>query len=132
MSNPRGKLDNFARALKALHEGLKLFDPASDLQRDGVIQRFEFTFELAWKSLQAYFDDEGTQGVNSPKGALREAYGGGLIQDEALWLAMLRDRNMTAYLYDAELAAEIVHRIQEHYAAALAGLKQALEERIES
>lgn len=128
MSNPRGKLDNFSRGLNALQEGLELYDPASDLQRDGVIQRFEFTFELAWKSLQAYFIEEGIQGVNSPKGALREAYSGGLIENEGLWLAMLRDRNMTAHLYDAELAAEIVQRIQTLYAAALAGLKQSLEE----
>ncbi|WP_367142724.1 HI0074 family nucleotidyltransferase substrate-binding subunit [Desulfosporosinus sp.] len=79
-----------------MNEGIAKYNEANDLLRDGVIQRFEFTFELAWKTLKAVFEDEGLIGLNSPKTVLREAFAMGLIQDDELWLTMLSDRNSTS------------------------------------
>ncbi|MDP4160762.1 MAG: HI0074 family nucleotidyltransferase substrate-binding subunit, partial [Bacillota bacterium] len=97
MSEPHIKINDFKNALSRLNEGIAKYNETDDLLRDGVIKRFEFTFELAWKTLKAVFEDEGLIGLNSPKSVLREAFAAELIKDDELWLAMLNDRNSTAY-----------------------------------
>ena len=82
-----------------------------ELERDGLIQRFEFTFELAWKSLKAYLEHQGVPELRFPKQVLREAYAAGVIDHDALWLAMLDARNRTSHLYDEDAAAKIAEQI---------------------
>lgn len=130
MSEPNIKLNNFNNALSRLKEGIAKYSEADDLLRDGVIQRFEFTFELAWKTLKAVFEDEGLIGLNSPKTVLREAFAAELIKDDELWLAMLNDRNSTAHIYNEQLAIEICHNIQEKYVIALVDLFGKIETRV--
>ncbi len=115
MSDLNRKLSNFAMALTRLQEGALQLEQAGDLGRDGLIQRFEFTFELAWKTLKVCFENEGLIGLTSPKTVLREAYAAGLIKTEELWLSMLEDRNSTAHIYSEHLAGQICQRIQERY-----------------
>ena len=74
MRNYNQKFDNYKNALSRLNDGIMKFHQTNDLLRDGLIQRFEFTFELAWKTLKAIFEDEGLIGLNSPKTVLREAF----------------------------------------------------------
>ena len=130
MSDPQTKLANFQRALDRLNQGIAKLDASDDLARDGLIQRFEFTFELAWKTLQNCFEDEGLTGLNSPKTVLREAYAARLIEDEELWLAMLQDRNSTAHIYSEQLARQICEKIRTRYSAALASLLAAIQSRL--
>jgi nucleotidyltransferase substrate binding protein (TIGR01987 family) len=130
MSEPNIKVNNFNNALARLKEGLAKYDEADDLLRDGVIQRFEFTFELAWKTLKAVFEDEGLTGLNSPKTVLREAFAAELIKDDELWLSMLSDRNSTAYIYNEQLAIEICRNIQEKYVIALVSLLENVKTRL--
>lgn len=130
MSEPNIKVNNFKNALSRLKEGIAKYNGTDDLLRDGVIQRFEFTFELAWKTLKAVFEDEGLIGLNSPKTVLREAFAAELIKEDELWLAMLNDRNSTAHIYNEHLAIEICHNIQEKYVLALAKLLENIEKRL--
>ena len=130
MSKPNIKVNNFKNALSRLKEGIAKYNGTDDLLRDGVIQRFEFTFELAWKTLKAVFEDEGLIGLNSPKTVLREAFAAELIKEDELWLAMLNDRNSTAHIYNEQLAIEICHNIQEKYVLALAKLLENIEKRL--
>lgn len=130
MSEPNIKVNNFKNALSRLKEGIAKYNGTDDLLRDGVIQRFEFTFELAWKTLKAVFEDEGLIGLNSPKTVLREAFAAELIKEDELWLAMLKDRNSTAHIYNEQLAIEICHNIQEKYIMALAKLLENIEKRL--
>jgi nucleotidyltransferase substrate binding protein (TIGR01987 family) len=130
MSEPNIKVNNFKNALSRLKEGIAKYNGTDDLLRDGVIQRFEFTFELAWKTLKAVFEDEGLIGLNSPKTVLREAFAAELIKEDELWLAMLNDRNSTAHIYNEHLANEICHNIQEKYVLALAKLLENIEKRL--
>ena len=130
MSDLNRKLTNFALALTRLQEGVLQLEHSGDLGRDGLIQRFEFTFELSWKTLKACFEQEGLSGLISPKPILKEAYAAGLLQTEEVWLEMLADRNSTAHIYNEQLAAQICQRIQARYIGEFNELAARLRVRI--
>ena len=132
MSDLNRKLSNFAMALTRLQEGALQLEQAGDLGRDGLIQRFEFTFELAWKTLKACFENEGLIGLTSPKTVLREAYAAGLIKAEELWLAMLEDGNSTAHIYSEQLEGQICQRIQQRYIGEFNELAARLRARVKA
>jgi nucleotidyltransferase substrate binding protein (TIGR01987 family) len=88
---------------------------ASDVVRDGVIQRFEFTYELAWKATKEYLEYLGIVDRNSPKAVIKEAYAQNLITSEQNWLLMINDRNLTSHVYKEEMAQEIAERIVNCY-----------------
>ncbi|WFA08547.1 nucleotidyltransferase substrate binding protein [Tissierella sp. Yu-01] len=115
MSGYQTKFDNFMSAIEQLKSGILLFSNENDLLRDGLIQRFEFTFELAWKTLKVCFEDEGLIGINSPKAVLKEAFSAGLIDNDNLWLEILNDRNSTSHIYNESLAIEICNKIINKY-----------------
>ena len=119
----RTKRDNYLRAVQRLGEALEEYAAnPTDTVRDGVIQRFEFTFDLAWKSLKEYMQDQGaTTPLQFPKQVLREAYAAELIDDERLWLDMLDARNSTSHIYDRQAAA-VMSGVQERYYKALRAL----------
>ena len=115
-------LEKFKSAIKRLDEGVK--EAKDNLGRDGVIQRFEFTFELLWKSLRLFLLDEGII-TKSPKESLKEGFKFGLIKDEEIFLDMLEDRNQTSHIYSEEVSKEIFKRIKTRY---LNPLKKILNE----
>jgi nucleotidyltransferase substrate binding protein (TIGR01987 family) len=107
-------------AVRRLQEAVE--QPESDLVRDAVIQRFEFTFELAWKSLNLYLERQGLD-CGGPRDTLKKAFAEGLIDSQAesdVWLQMLEDRNLTTHAYDQALAARIYGHVVEDYARLLA------------
>lgn len=120
------KIENFRRAVERLQEALtdSARNPESTVIRDGVIQRFEFTFELAWKSLREYMADQGADmsGVVFSKQVFKAAYAAQLIDDEQVWLDMLTSRNITSHVYDDQQAAQVVADIRDRYIAPLAAL----------
>ena len=120
----RTKRDNYLRAVQRLGEALEEYAAnPTDTVRDGVIQRFEFTFDLAWKSLKEYMQDQGaTTPLQFPKQVLREAYAAELIDDEGVWLDMLNARNQTSHIYDDHTAAVVMSGVQERYYKALRAL----------
>ena len=90
-------------------------DTAKDeLGKDGVIQRFEFTFELLWKTLKIFLEYEGIN-IKSPRESLKEAFRVGFIEDEETCLDMFEDRNLTSHIYDEKLSDEIYKRIKSRY-----------------
>lgn len=104
---------NALLALQQLEEFLA--EPvANSRDRAGIIQAFEFTFEATWKLLQKVAVTEGLQ-VASPKRAIAAAFQLGLIEDEAGWLAMLDDRNLTTHVYNQVLAEQIYTRVRDSY-----------------
>ena len=129
MKKSSSKLQNFTKAVAKLKEGLNQYDNTNELQRDGIIQRFEFSFELAWKTLKEIFEEEGLIGLNSPKMVLKEAFSAGLISEEKIWMNMLMDRNTTSHVYDEGTAIEICKNIEEKYIDALEKLIEKIDER---
>ena len=85
--------------------------------RDGVIQRFEFTCELAWKTTREFLLEQNFTELNSPKATMRQAFTYGLIDDEAAWIALLNARNQTSHIYDDATAQEIYDQIGTQYVA---------------
>lgn len=88
--------------------------PKSELERDGVIQRFEFTFELCWKTLRSLLLKAGRAEVSaSPKPLIREAATENLIVDVALWFDFLEARNYTVHTYSEKTADEVFQSAQK-------------------
>lgn len=129
MSGYMQKLENYKKAIARLNEGIEKLDKTDDLQRDGLIQRFEFTFELAWKTLKAIFEEEGLIGMNSPKTVLREAFTANLISDEEVWLMMLNDRNSTVHIYSKEIVIKICNNITTKYLSEFEKLMKQIQVR---
>lgn len=123
----RYALNRYSEAVERLKEAIN--EKESSLSIDGTIQRFEFTFELAWKMLQKVLRYQGLD-CNSPRDCLRKAYSSGIISDEELWLNMLDDRNITSHIYDEAHAKEIYDRIKGLYAVELKSLKELIPERL--
>lgn len=121
-------IEKFNKALSRLKIGIK--KAKDQLDNDGVIQRFEFTFELLWKTLRIFLLSEGTI-TKSPKEALKESFRFGLIKDEEIFLDMLDDRNQTSHIYSEDVSKEIVRRIKKFYISKLIELSNELSKAIE-
>lgn len=97
-------LERVNQALSTLDEVLAM--PYTVIVRDASIQRFEYTFEIAWKLFKKVAKVDGIE-VTSPRQALRAAYQMRLITDIDIWFEMLEDRNMTSHTYDQYIANKV-------------------------
>ncbi|ETZ07142.1 hypothetical protein P618_200685 [Holospora obtusa F1] len=120
------KAELFLKAMDAFEEVLSSNVAPPSIQRDAAIQRFEFTFELAWKALKNLYYEKGVD-LNSPKDVFRHAFASGDIQDEKIWLEMLKDRNLTSHTYNEPLACEVFSHLPK-YLNALNSLKPILND----
>jgi len=103
MNKPR--LDNFKRALKTLDEAM-LRPPANDLERDGIIQRFEYCIELSWSSAKKVLEYQEMH-IDTPRNVIRELAKIGWIDNPEDWIEFLDARNKTSHLYHEEVAKEL-------------------------
>lgn len=119
------KVENYRQALAQLERAIQVYEanPHDDLYRDGLIQRFEFTVELAWKSLKDYLEDQGfVLGVSSPRAILKEAFAAGVILDAEAWNDILKARNITSHVYDEATAEQVVDMIVNNFVPPLKAL----------
>ena len=121
--------DKYDNLVKQYKSALVRFDGVlqqkeDEFVRDSAIQRFEFTFELAWKTMKAYAEDKGIK-THSPKDAMRSVFQLGLIDDDPTWLKMIETRNKTSHTYNQALAEE-VYKILPKYLPLLKKLSQTL------
>ncbi len=96
-----------------------------DRDRAGIIQAFEYTFELCWKTLQAVAQIEAIS-ASGPKHALKAGFELGYVEDEDAWLAILDDRNLTTHTYDSTLAKQVCDRILAKHIPAIAAVLERL------
>ena len=118
-------LEDFQAALVLLEEALKL-DSELDVFKAGCIQYFEFTFELAWKTIKATAEETGLDAGGSPKASLKTAYRQTWIVDEAIWLEMLEARNRMSHTYDAKDALRVYEKLNG-FIEPLKSLAQSLQ-----
>jgi nucleotidyltransferase substrate binding protein (TIGR01987 family) len=86
--------------------------PASEINRDATIKRFEFCFELCWKLMQAILQENGIEAYG-PKGSIREAAKLGLIDNPQTWLEFLKARNLTSHTYEEEVAEKVYNKVKK-------------------
>lgn len=112
------RLANFEKAFSRFAAAVELASqrPLSDLEKQGLIQAFEFTHELAWNVMKDYFAWQGTVDITGSRDATRESFSKGLVADGEGWMEMIRSRNQTSHTYNEEVANEIAARITGQYA----------------
>ncbi len=125
----RQRLKDFEKSAARLKEAASKKE-FSDLEKDGVIQRFEFTFELAWKTLKDYLENQGFSGIASPKKALQKSFSMDLASDGNVWINMLEDRNRMSHPYSRAASEKIFQNIKKYYVPAIDELAANLKKQI--
>ncbi|MEB2781456.1 nucleotidyltransferase substrate binding protein [Algoriphagus sp. C2-6-M1] len=123
------RLENFTKAVRLLEE-IQSLDLAkiSQLEKEGIIQRFEFTLELGWKTLKDKMESDGlVLHQISPKMVVKEAFKAKYIDQIEIWLDMINDRNLLSHTYDFTVMEEVIPDIQKRYSPALSALHKTLE-----
>lgn len=106
------RFSNFQIALSQLKEAIETNgENPVDIIKEGIIQRFEFTHELAWKVLKDYLEYEGFQNITGSRSATREAFNKGLIQNGQIWMDMIESRNLTVHTYQLTILEEEFFKI---------------------
>jgi nucleotidyltransferase substrate binding protein (TIGR01987 family) len=114
------RFQNFSRSFLLLEQSIELMDP-SVIERAGMIQFFEVSFEQSWKVLKDFLEEEGFT-VRSPRDAIKTAFQYGFIENADVWLEALKDRNLTTHTYDEAIAAKIENNIKCRYYPVLKSL----------
>lgn len=120
------RFSNFKKAFNQLTEFIEK-EELNKFEIQGIIQCFEYTFELAWKTMKDYLEDEGFD-VKSPRGTIQIAFQTQLISDGHTWLDALEKRNLMTHTYDEGKAIEAEGLIRNKYYAAIRELCSKLEE----
>lgn len=117
------RFDNYRKALFRLKQAVRIVsdnieenkdDEIDELLKEGLIQRFEYTHELAWKVMKDYAEYQGYTDIRGSRDAFRKAFEMGIISDKC-WMNSIEDRNLTSHNYDDETAEEILELIIEVY-----------------
>lgn len=119
------RFGNFQKAYLFLKEAVEkeVYDP---LQAAGLVQSFEFTFELAWKTIKDYQTMMGVE-LNFPREVIKEAYKEQLITDGHMWIKMLEQRNELTHRYDEAQANKATHLIRDEYFPAIQQVYEKLK-----
>ena len=112
------RFENYQKALTQLNQALADYDDtAPDIIKEGILQRFEFTHELAWKLLKDYLEFEGHQQITGSRSAVRLAFNMGLIEQGQIWMDMIESRNRTVHAYDATVLTQELAKVRHQYAS---------------
>jgi nucleotidyltransferase substrate binding protein (TIGR01987 family) len=109
---PEHILPDFKCSVDRFNEAM-VMEPVDDVHRAGCIQYFEFTFDLAWKSIQSVAAFYGLESVKSPRVAFKTAFNQGWIEEQEPWLEMLNARNRMSHVYNAEEALGVYMCLNE-------------------
>jgi nucleotidyltransferase substrate binding protein (TIGR01987 family) len=125
------RFSNFSKAFDLLRSIQEMnVNSLSDLKKEGIIHRFDFTFEIAWKTLNDKMNYDGLKIIpSSPKSVFRHAYANNYISNIDSWLKMIEDRNLMSHTYDFEVFKNIIITIQTEYLKTLEELYISLIEK---
>lgn len=124
------RLENYTKALSNLTEAVELATqrPLSNLEKQGLIQSFEFTHELAWNVMKDYFSYQGNPSITGSRDAVREAFSKNLITNGEVWMSMIKSRNQTSHTYNQGIADEITDLILQRYHAEFMSFLQSMQQ----
>ncbi len=122
------RLDSYHKALARLAEivGASKKRALNEFERDGLVQRFEFTHELSWKLMKAYAEYQGFDGIGGSRDATRKAFEMSLISDGQSWMDKIKSRNETSHNYDGSMADDVVDSIINRFYPLLAEFYQKM------
>ena len=122
------RFHNYKKALNQLSRFVEKKD-LNEMEEQGLIQAFEYTFELAWKTLQDFLEERaGYLEIKGPRPVIMKAFQDGYIISGEKWMEMINDRNRTVHTYDEKIAHEISAAIIRDYHSLLTDLDQKLEQ----
>jgi len=108
------RFNNFSKALKQLTKFIEKGE-LSELEQQGLIQSFEYNYELAWNTIKDFYENQGEIGIQGSRDAIRMAFRRELIADGDIWMKMIKSRTLTSHTYNEEIAEEIVTAILSDY-----------------
>ena len=121
------RFNNYRRAFTLLREAIEQEDPLTQLEKEGVIQRFEYTMELAWKTLKDYLESEGVVFEQiTPRAVIRRAFEAGIIKQGETWQYALDARNRMSHTYNFDTFEQVINDIHKNYLAVFGELYEFL------
>ena len=122
----------FSNYCKAFNQLKKFIDKneqenLSDLEKQGLIQAFEYTYELAWTTLKDFLEFSGQRDIYGSRDATRKAFELGLIEDGESWMDMLQSRNLTSHTYNEDVAEQICRAVLDEYFPLFQKLKEKMQ-----
>ncbi len=120
------RFKNFNKALSQLERFLQQGE-LNEMETQGLIKAFEYTFELSWKTLQDILKEKGYIDIVGPRPVIEQSFQDDYITDGKDWLLMLKSRNLTSHSYDEQTAEEIVHDIKNRHFILFKQLQSKLE-----
>lgn len=121
------RLSNLKKAFGKLSEAADKSN-LSQLEQEGFIQRFEYTYELAWNTIKDFYENQGVTDIQGSKDAFRLAHERSLIDDGKVWMDMIESRKLSVHAYDEETADEIAEKIKSSYVHRFQQLIKRLEQ----
>jgi nucleotidyltransferase substrate binding protein (TIGR01987 family) len=123
------RFSNYKKALSKLGEAVQLNSERalSELEKQGIIQAFEYTHELAWKVMQDFFIYQGNAEIRGSKDATRQAFSVELILDGDAWMEMIKNRNLTSHTYNEEISEEIYKNIVGKFYPLFVAFQETME-----
>lgn len=120
------RFKNYQKALAQLRKFISKGE-LSELEEQGLIKAFEYTYELAWTTLKDFLEYQGHAGIYGSRDAIRKAFELNLVQDGQGWMDMLESRNKTSHTYNEEIAHEICQAVQTRYFQLLEQLEKTMK-----
>ena len=105
---------NFEKAYNKLSDAIAQFDSLDELSKEGLVQRFEYTFELAWKTTKDYLENKEVE-VKYPRDTIKQAFKYELIDNGEIWMEMLNQRNLLTHTYDEDIFNKALSQIRNSY-----------------
>ena len=123
------RFENYRSALKELGEFIER-DELNKYEEQGLVKAFEYTYELAWKTLKDFLKYQGVEGIVGSRDAFRSAFNSEIVKDGHLWMSMIESRNKTAHTYNKKTAEEIADDVRERFYPAFRELESFFIERL--
>lgn len=122
------RFEQYSKALRQLESAVNTYvGTEEDIIKEGIIQRFEFTHELAWKVMQDILKFQGFFDVIGSRTATKMAFSQGLITNGEMWMEMIKSRNITVHTYDEHILNNEYHKITQDYLPLMIEFKQNIE-----
>jgi nucleotidyltransferase substrate binding protein (TIGR01987 family) len=128
------RFDNFKRALKQLEMAFEIMDQRelNELEQQGVIQAFEYNYELAWNVIKDFYPYQGVTDIQGSRDAFKLAFARGLISNGDVWLDMVKKRQLTVHSYNQATSEVILEAIIDDYYQQFQSLKTALTRQLDN